>query len=56
MFIDGMVGRAFSKSLAFYLDRSEEYLNAIEKLIDESTVSETINVDHASRISLGSRE
>lgn len=45
MFIDGIVGRSFSKSLAFYLDRSENYLNAIEKLIDKSVVCESIYVD-----------
>ena len=50
MFIDGMVGRSFSKSLAFYLDRSEEYLYTIEKLIDESVVCESIHVDQSSRI------
>jgi hypothetical protein len=47
MFIDGIVGRTFSKSLAFYLDRSEEYLNAIEKLIDKSVVCESIQVDQS---------
>jgi len=36
MFIDGILGRSFSKSLAFYLDRFEEYLNTIEKLLDVS--------------------
>jgi len=32
MFIDGIAGRNFSKPLAFYLNRSEEYLKEIEKL------------------------
>ncbi|MDY6825297.1 MAG: hypothetical protein SWH68_16115 [Thermodesulfobacteriota bacterium] len=32
MFIDGIAGRNFSKPLAFYLNRSGEYLKAIEKL------------------------
>lgn len=31
MFIDGIIGRNFSKPLAFYLDRSGEYLAAVEK-------------------------
>ncbi|MFP4226814.1 MAG: hypothetical protein ACLFRF_08795, partial [Desulfobacterales bacterium] len=32
MFIDGIVGRHFSKPLAFYLSSSGEYLRAIDKL------------------------
>jgi len=32
MFIDGVVGRNFMKPLAFYLDRSEEYLRDIRKM------------------------
>ena len=32
MFIDGIAGRNFSRPLAFYLSRSAEYLNAIDKL------------------------
>ena len=32
MFVDGLVGRKFSKALAFYLNRSEEYLRALEHL------------------------
>jgi hypothetical protein len=32
LFIDGIAGRHFSKPLAFYLNRSREYLKAIEKL------------------------
>ncbi|MDZ7831936.1 MAG: hypothetical protein U5L07_09325 [Desulfobacterales bacterium] len=32
MFIDGIVGRHFSKPLAFYLSSSGEYLKAIDKL------------------------
>jgi hypothetical protein len=32
LFIDGILGRNFSKPLAFYLDNSIEYLNAVEKL------------------------
>jgi hypothetical protein len=38
MFIDGIAGRNFSKPLAFYLNRSEEYLKAIEKL-DSCTIA-----------------
>ncbi|MBU1565332.1 MAG: hypothetical protein KJ630_06870 [Proteobacteria bacterium] len=32
VFVDGLVGRNFSKALSFYLDRFEEYLNDLEKL------------------------
>jgi len=32
MFIDGIAGRNFSKPLAFYLNESEAYLEAVEKL------------------------
>jgi hypothetical protein len=32
VFVDGLVGKNFSKALAFYLDRSEEYLAELEKL------------------------
>jgi len=32
MFIDGIAGRNFSKPLAFYLNESEAYLNAVENL------------------------
>jgi hypothetical protein len=32
MFIDGIAGRNFSKPLAFYLNRAEEYRKAIDKL------------------------
>ncbi|MCF8096010.1 MAG: hypothetical protein K9J79_11695 [Desulfobacteraceae bacterium] len=31
MFIDGIIGRNFSKPLAFYLDRYQEYLENVEK-------------------------
>ena len=30
LFVDGLVGKNFSKALAFYLDRSREYLNTIQ--------------------------
>ncbi len=32
VFVDGLVGKNFSKPLAFYLDRSEQYLADMEKL------------------------
>ncbi|OEU47358.1 MAG: hypothetical protein BA866_04295 [Desulfobulbaceae bacterium S5133MH15] len=32
VFVDGLVGKNFSKALSFYLDRSEEYLVDMEKL------------------------
>ncbi len=32
VFVDGLVGRNFSKALSFYLDRFEEYLHDLEKL------------------------
>ncbi len=32
MFIDGIAGRNFSRSLAFYLDRSGEYLKSVDRL------------------------
>ncbi len=32
LLIDGILGRGFSKPLAFYLDNSLEYLNALERL------------------------
>ena len=32
LFVDGLVGRYFSKGLSFYLDRSQEYLNAVGKI------------------------
>ena len=32
VFVDGLVGKNFSKALAFYLDRSEGYLSDMEKL------------------------
>ncbi|MEE4241290.1 MAG: hypothetical protein V2I36_07475 [Desulfopila sp.] len=32
VFVDGLVGKNFSKALSFYLDRAEEYLRDLEKL------------------------
>lgn len=36
LFIDGIVGRNFMKALAFYLNRSEEYLSDIQKIVNTS--------------------
>ena len=36
MFVDGLVGKKFSRALSFYLDRSEEYLRRIERLTGAS--------------------
>ena len=33
LFVDGIVGKNFSKALAFYLDRSTSYLTAIKKMM-----------------------
>ena len=33
LFIDGMIGRNFSKGLSFYLDHTEEYLAAQQKIL-----------------------
>ncbi|NCD24096.1 MAG: hypothetical protein EOL86_00690 [Deltaproteobacteria bacterium] len=32
LFVDGLVGKNFSKALAFYLDHSDEYLQGLEQL------------------------
>jgi hypothetical protein len=40
LFIDGLIGKKFSKALSLYLDRSEEYLQAINKLTSEGVVVE----------------
>lgn len=32
MFIDGILGRNFAKALAFYLDRSQEYIDAVQMI------------------------
>jgi len=44
LFVEGLVGKDFSKALAFYLDRSQEYLIALNKIemkkIRMGTVSE----------------
>ena len=34
LFIDGFMGKNFSKPLAFYLDRSDEYLQAIKQMAE----------------------
>ena len=36
MFIDGIVGRNFSRPLAFFLERSDEYLSTWAKLVKEA--------------------
>jgi len=33
LFVDGVVGKNFSSALSFYLDRSQEYLRAIKKVV-----------------------
>ena len=33
LFVDGVVGKNFSKALSFYLDRSQEYLQIIKKIV-----------------------
>ena len=33
-FVNGLIGKNFSRALSFYLDRSEEYIKAINKLAD----------------------
>jgi hypothetical protein len=35
LFVRGLVGKNFSKALAFYLDRSQEYLDALKKMDKE---------------------
>lgn len=32
LFVDGVLGKKFSRALSFYLDRSEEYLKSIEEM------------------------
>ena len=39
LFIRGLIGGNFSRSLAFYLDRSEDYLKALEHFATEKSVS-----------------
>ena len=34
MFLDGIVGRNFSRALAFYLDRSPEYMRAVSRMAE----------------------
>jgi hypothetical protein len=40
MFLDGLIGSNFSRGLSFYLDRSEEYLKTVEKMIAKIPPSE----------------
>jgi hypothetical protein len=44
MFVDGLVGKRFSKALSFYLDREEEYLEAMRKLLCRPGPPETEDV------------
>ena len=37
MFVDGLVGKRFSRALSFYLDRSEEYLRAMQVLLSNKS-------------------
>lgn len=41
LFVDGIVGKKFSRALSFYLDRSEEYLEAIRDLTNDSAHCES---------------
>ena len=43
LFLDGIIGKNFSKGLAFYLDRYPEYLAALQQMAspDQSTPSST---------------
>ncbi|MBE0585325.1 MAG: hypothetical protein IH612_16390, partial [Desulfofustis sp.] len=38
-FVDGLVGKNFSKALSFYLDRFEEYLRDLERIEEKHTFS-----------------
>jgi hypothetical protein len=38
MFVDGLVGKRFSRALSFYLDRSEEYLRAMQILLQRKSL------------------
>jgi hypothetical protein len=33
LFVDGVVGKNFSRALSFYLDRSQEYLSTLQKIV-----------------------
>jgi len=39
LFLDGIVGKNFSKALAFYLNRSQEYLEVLNKMAAKSEAS-----------------
>ncbi len=43
LLLDGIVGKRFARPLSFYLDRSEQYLNAVEKLADKPCRKETVS-------------
>ena len=40
LFVDGVLGKKFSRALSFYLDRSEEYLQALERLAQRCAAQE----------------
>jgi len=40
LYVDGLVGRHFSKALSLYLERSDEYLRAMEQLCSEPSKKE----------------
>jgi hypothetical protein len=40
IFVDGLVGKNFSRALSFYLDRSQEYLEALERWNNGAPVSQ----------------
>ena len=42
MFVDGLVGKRFSRALSFYLDRSEEYLRAMQALLSKKALLSTM--------------
>ncbi|HEU6437256.1 MAG TPA: hypothetical protein VE028_07365 [Nitratidesulfovibrio sp.] len=42
LFVDGIVGKNFSKPLAFYLDRNVEYLTAMSRLTGVDTVGNRV--------------
>ena len=44
LFIDGIIGKNFSRALAFYLDRSEEYIKTINKMADKYQQRDTVKI------------
>ena len=41
LFLDGIIGRNFSRGLAFYLDRYEEYLESLQRMAFRDTGLQT---------------